>query len=239
MTKYYLKAIIEKYYLDGLVERVKLHINENNILIKFINENKNLTGIIEASDFDFQNSEIGIYDTTQFLKLISILDELIELKPEEKNGIIQKLLIADNIYNLEYPLANINIIPKAPSEIEDVIFNIDFDINKEFINNFLKASKVLKVDTLIIETYFDEGVSKIKFIIGEDSNFSNKIDFSINGKIEIPGSVIFPLNEFSSILNNNKDLRNGKGYINEEGLFKLEFESEDSIKSTYYLVGKE
>lgn len=240
MNKLYLESICEKYYLNGLIERTRLNIKDNIIEIKFVNDNKNLTGTIIAPNFEFKDCEIGIYDTSQFLKLVSILNQYMVIKPYEKNGKIQKLLIADDEYNLEYPLADIIIIPKAPS-IEEPNYDIVFDINGELITKFLKAFKVLKVDTLTIDTYFDEENNpKIRFIIGEDSSFSNKIDFSIHGQIGVPGSSVkFPIAEIAAILDNNKDLKNGKGYINEEGLFKLEFESKEEIKSIYAVIGNE
>mgnify|MGYP006921380092 CR=1 FL=1 len=239
MNKIHLESIIEKYYLDGLIERTRLNIKDNNVEIKFINDNKNLTGIIQANEFEFKDSEIGIYDTSQFLKLVSILNQFIVIKPDEKNNKIQKLLIADDEYNLEYPLADITIIPKAPN-VDEPIYEVEFDINKEFITKFLKAYKVLKIETLIVDTYLDDGIGKIRFTIGENTNFSNKIDFSLTAEIGIPmGPVLFPINEFAAILNNNKDLEISKCYISEQGLLKLYFENKNKVKSTYILIGKE
>ena len=91
MNKIHLESIVEKYYLNGLVERTRLTISNNAVEIKFINDNKNLTGKIIAGEFEFKDSEIGIYDTTQFLKLVSILNQYIIIKPDEKNGVIQNL----------------------------------------------------------------------------------------------------------------------------------------------------
>jgi len=239
MDKLHIVSIFEKYYLNGLIERARVNVKDNNIEIKFINDNKNLTGVINADNFEFKNGEIGIYDTTQFLKLISILNQYMVISSDEKNGISQKLLIADDEYNLEYPLANITIIPKAPI-VEEPLYEIEFSINNEFITKFLKAYKVLKVETLMIDTYLDEGVGKIRFTIGENTTFSNKIDFSIIAEIGIPmGPILFPIAEFAAILDNNKDLETSKCYISEQGLLKLEFETKEKIKSTYILIGKE
>lgn len=240
MDRQYIVSIIEKYYLNGLIERTKINIKNNNIEVKFINDNKNLTGIIDAENIKLEDSELGIYDTTQLLKLIAILDNSIEINFSKTNNIIQKLLIFDNEYNLEYPLANVNILPKPPI-IDEPTYGIEFDINKEFIQKFIKAYKALKVSTLIIDTYYDENSNgKIKFTIGENTNFSNKIDFEIIGNIGVPcSSILFPIEEISLILINNNDLKEGKGYISEQGLMKLKFTNKDNIKSTYILVGKE
>ena len=51
-------------------------------------------------------------------------------------------------------------------------------------------------------------------------------------------SIPFNSNSFKNILNSNKDLEEGKIYINYEGLMKLCFKSEYS-ESEYYLIRKE
>lgn len=236
MDKLYLLSILEKYYLNGLIERVKLTIKDNKISINFIHDNKYLTGIIE-SEFKLNDCELGIYDSTQLIKLVNILNHFILIKQDTK---LQKLLIADDEYNLEYPLAILNLIPKPP-QINEPSYEIKFKIDSEFITKFLKAYKALKVETLLVETEFDEdGNGKVKFTIGENTNFSNKIIFSVLGEIGIPvGPIIFPIDEVAAILDNNRDLESSECFISDQGLFKFYFENKTKTKSTYILIGKE
>ena len=48
MKKPYLQDVIEKYYLGGLVERIKIQITDKTLTTKFISAQKNLVGVLEA-----------------------------------------------------------------------------------------------------------------------------------------------------------------------------------------------
>lgn len=236
MDKLYLLSILEKYYLNGLIERVKLTIKDNKIKINFIHDNKYLTGTIE-SEFELNDCELGIYDSTQLIKLVTILNHFILIEQDNK---LQKLIIQDSEYHLEYPLAILNLIPKPP-QINEPNYEIKFKIDAEFIAKFLKAYKALKVETLLVETEFDEESNgRVKFTIGENTNFSNKIIFSLPGEIGIPmAPIIFPIDEVAAILDNNRDLEIAECAISDQGLFKFYFENKLTTKSTYILIGKE
>ncbi len=240
MNKQYLLAILEKYYLDGLIERIELNINDEIITTKFVNSNKDLVGVVEAPGFKLKNNTLGIFETSQLLKLIGVTNQFVTLDTESKGGISKKLLIADDQYNLEFVLADTNLIPTAP-EVEDIEFNINFPVDIEFINKFIKAQKALNTEIINLNTEFIDSVPSIKFNLGGTKGYTNKVNFALAVEdIGIPGtSLNFKIKEIKEILSANKDLETGKGYLNEEGMLKFEFVSTEKIKSTYYLVAKE
>ena len=80
MEKNNLVSLIEKYYLDGTVESAIWNIKDNKATIKFTTQYKNLVGIITSDNFDLDDCEIGIYNTSQFLKFVRITDSYLELK---------------------------------------------------------------------------------------------------------------------------------------------------------------
>lgn len=242
MEKNYLVSILEKCYLSGLIEKIKLDIKNKNIEIKCVSSNKNLIAIINASNFEIEDSEIGIFDLEQLLKLINITDIMLDVKLKEERGVITKLLISDTKYNLEYSLAQLSLIHNPPKSIEEPIYDISLEFDSDFIPNFLKAKKAQKdIFTLQIETHLDsESRGQVKFIIGEEGNFGNKIDLSSTGEVGIPGvNIKFPLEEFTGIIENNSDFKENKIFISSEGFMKLSFISNDDINSTYFLVGKD
>jgi ankyrin repeat protein len=106
MKKLYLEDVIEKYYLGGLVERVKINIKDKTLTTKFLATKKNLVGTITAPNIELEDCEFGVYDTSQLLKLIGITDHFLMLNVEKHGKIANKLLIADNEFNLEYALNN-------------------------------------------------------------------------------------------------------------------------------------
>jgi hypothetical protein len=241
MKKLYLEDILEKYYLNGLVERVKITIKDKTLTTKFISSQKNLVGTIEAPNVELEDCEFGVYDTTQLLKLIGITDHFLILNVEKHGKIANKLLIADNEYNLEYALADIMLTPAVPT-IDEPKYQMVADVHSEFISKFLKAGKALGTDIFIAEQSTNvDGNPAIKFTLGGAEGYTNKINFTLlTTTSSIPGHTIkFPIAEFSAILAANKEFNKGELFINEEGLLKIEFTNDEGVKTSYLLVGKE
>jgi hypothetical protein len=240
MDKLHLVSTLEKYYLNGIVEKVKLLVDKKGININFVAPNKDLVGSITATDFELEDTEVGIYDTSQLLKLINITNQFLTLNIVKQHNIPTKLLIADNEYNLEYVLADTTMIPNAPT-VNEPNYAIDANIDIEFINKFIKAKKAIDTEIVSVDANYDENNTKIvRFILGGNEGYNNKIQFSIPATYEgiHPQQLQFNINYIREILDNNKDLTFGRLRISGEGLMRLEFTSEKGT-SFYLLVAKE
>jgi hypothetical protein len=241
MKKLYLEDIVEKYHLGGLVERIKINVKDKTLTTSFISINKNLIGNLTAPNVEIEDCEFGIYDTSQFLKLIGITDKLIKLEINKQGKTANKLTIADSEYNLEYILADIMLTPNVPS-FDEPDYDMEANINKEFIDKFNKAKKALDSETFAVSSELDAlNNNVITFTLGEQGKHSNKISFYIPA---IKSNMLaeptkFPLNEFNEILLANKSLTQAKLYVSSQGLLKIEFENEEGVKVFYVLVGKE
>ena len=242
MKKLYFEDVIEKYYLGGLVERVKIQITDKTLTTKFISTQKNLVGVLEAPNVELDDCEFGIYDTSQLLKLIGITDSFLVLGIEKQGKIANKLTLADNQYNLEYALADTMLTPAVPS-IDEPTYNMVANVDAEFISRFLKAKKALDTDVFIVEQILADTEDKpaIKFTLGGSDKYTNKINFTLQTTLtHKPGITIkFPINEFSEILAANKEPETGVLSVSEDGLLKIEFTSKEEVKTTYLLVGRE
>ena len=241
MKKPYLQDVIEKYYLGGLVERVKIQITDKTLTTKFISAQKNLVGVLEAPGITLPDCEFGVYDTSQLLKLIGITDHFLTLDVEVNRGIANKLLIADNEYNLEYALADTMLTPSVPS-IDEPTYQMVADVNTEFIAKFLKAKKALGTDVFIVEQGIDhEEKQAMKFTLGGVDKHTNKVNFTLPTTLSsVPGVQLkFPIEEFGEILAANKEIATGVLSVSEDGLLKIEFTNEEEVKVTYLLVGRE
>ena len=75
MHKQKLVRFINKYYLSGTVNSVILNSKAGKLSARFISSDKTLLGDLTMDKWDFENSDIGIYNTEQFLKLLSVMDE--------------------------------------------------------------------------------------------------------------------------------------------------------------------
>ena len=241
MKKLFLESVIEKYHLGGLVERVKIQVTDKLLYTKFISTQKNLVGVLEAPNMELVDCEFGIYDTSQLLKLIGITNHFITLDVEVNKGIANKLLIADNEFNLEYALADTMLTPAVPS-IDEPVYPLVAELSEENVMMFLKAKKAITADIFTIkQAYNTEHEPVMEFTLGGVDGYTNKINFNVKLTVSsIPGvTTKFPINEFSEILAANKEFKSGILSISEEGLLKIEFEDEEGVKGTYLLVGKE
>jgi len=241
MKKLFLEDVIEKYYLGGLVERVKIQVTDKTLTTKFISAQKNLVGVLEAPGITLPDCEFGVYDTSQLLKLIGITDHFLTLDVEANKGIANKLLIADNEYNLEYALADTMLTPTVPS-IDEPTYQMVAEVNTEFIAKFLKAKKALGTDVFIVEQGTDhEEKQAMKFTLGGVDKHTNKVNFTLPTSLSsVPGVQLkFPIEEFGEILAANKEIATGVLSVSEDGLLKIEFTNDEGVKVTYLLVGRE
>ena len=241
MKKLYFLDVIEKYHLGGLVERVKITISNKTLESKFITTNKNLIGTIMAPNIELEDCEFGVYDTSQLLKLIGITDQLLTLNIEKKGKIANKLLIADADYNLEYTLADTMLTPAIPS-FDEPSYDMEANINREFIDKFVKAKKALTTEIFTISSGSDPLNNNVLFFnLGGSEGYTNKVNFYIPAiKVSTLGEPIkFSIEEFNEILLANKELKLSTLRVSEEGLLKVNFENEEGVKVSYVLVGKE
>lgn len=238
MRKLTLESIIEKYYLNGLVEKIKWEVKDKNLLIKFNPEEmRSLMGVINHSNINLPDGEILIYNTTQLLKLVKILGHEINLDVYIERKTPLKLLISDNEFDLEFYLADKNLVSNKIPELNDIEFDISFKIDKEFINKFKSAKKGLgsEVTKFTIEAN-QLKTKEVIFTIGDLNNHSNKVKFSNYTESEIPINLIpFNSNVFNEILISNENADEGTFDLSKEGLIRLMFK-EGETDSTYYLV---
>jgi len=237
MKKPYLEDVIEKYYLGGLVERVKIQIIDKRLMTQFISSQKNLVGVLDAPNMELPDCEFGVYDTSQLLKLIGITNHFLVLDVEMNKGIANKLLIADNEFNLEYTLADTMLTPSVPT-INEPNYAMVAELDEEFVARFLKAKKALGTEVFTVKQGSE---ATMEFMLGGVEGYTNKINFNIKLKqSSVPGDPIkFPINEFGEILLANKQFTSGELSVSEDGLLKIEFTNEEGVKVTYLLVGRE
>jgi hypothetical protein len=144
MNKNTLTSVIDKYYLNGIVESVKWDIKDKAITVDFITPMKNLVGKVISPNFDLEDSEIGIYNTSQFYKLVKIMNDTVVLKlNKSERGTPLELTLADNQYDLNYYLSDLNLIETVPAINEPTDYDAELDIDGDFINKFTSAKKAV------------------------------------------------------------------------------------------------
>jgi hypothetical protein len=238
MNKQTLTSAVDKYYLNGTVEAVKWVVKDKVATIDFITPMKNLVGKVISPNFDLEDSEVGIYNTSQFYKLVKIMNDTVVLKLlKSERGTPLELTLADNQFDLNYYLSDLNLIETVPAINEPADYDAELDIDSDFINKFTSAKKALgDVKQFTVKCEVNDGTMDLLITIGEGNGYANKIKFktkceALFGLSEIP----FPADVMMEVLKANEDATEGKLRISQEGLMKISFK-EDGIESTYYLV---
>ena len=239
MEKQALVSIIDKYYLNGIGEKVKWTVKDNEVTIKTFSSTKDMVGVVTAP-FEFPDSEFVIFDTSKFLKLVGICNQFLTMDIQVEGKIATKLLLADSEYNLEYALANLMLAPNVNFTVSEFESDYEFDVDTELINNWIKAKKALNSDTTILKAYTDEdGVPKVNFTLGEPEGHSNKIQFEIPISSLVVDSTTLKFNaDYLKAIFDANYSATGKAYVSNDGAMKLEFENEEGQKSSYIILAR-
>ncbi len=236
MKKNFIVENIEKYFLGGLVGGVVWNLDGSKVTINFSTETKDAVGEL-SFDLSLPEGRIGIYNTDSLLRLLSITNEDLQLELKSDNtGIVNKLKISDNKFDLDYNLSDATIIQEVP-KVQEVDYDFTFKINDEFITGFLKAHNALeKIKDFTLNTATtkqDENV--VEIMLGERTKHSNKVKFTEPAEFELPSDIIpFSAIVFREILSANKGVE-GTMSVSNKGLAKIEFTNkESSVK--YFVV---
>ena len=236
MKKNFIVENIEKYFLGGLVGGVVWNLDGSKVNINFSTETKDAVGEL-SFDLSLPEGKIGIYNTDSLLRLLGITNEDLQLELKSDNtGIVNKLKISDNKFDLDYNLSDATIIQEVP-KVQEVDYDFTFKINDEFISGFLKAHNALeKIKDFTLNTATtkqDENV--VEIMLGERTKHSNKVKFTEPAEFELPSDIIpFSAIVFREILSANKGVE-GTMSVSNKGLAKIEFTNkESSVK--YFVV---
>ena len=239
INKSTLTSVISKYYLNGLNNQVKWRIKDNQLII-YAGESGRVCKI-EHNNFSLEDAELGVFDTHKLSKLISITNGDLMVSLEKIKAVYTKMHFADANFDLTYSLADILILGKNTYYEDPESFEMELNLTREDIDHLIKAKSTLAdVNNMLITSTTDmDGTNICEFIFGDNTGFSNKITYQIQGKIsksdiEIP----FDSDIFKDILNANKDMDSGTLKLSEQGMLKLNFYSEE-VKSEYFVARNE
>ena len=240
ISKKVLSEIVSKYSLGGHVEKVKWVVDEKGeIAIEFINDSKTLVGQIYYNNtIGLKQGNYGIFNTSQLIKCLNILDGDILIETKSQNGLASKLNLADTNYDIKFSLADPAVIPKVPQVTDSDQLSASFEITDEFITRFVKSKDALNdLPSFTIETKEGMTGNDLVFTVGTD--ITNIIQFSVDELHKVNEEfeqIPFDSNLFKEILKSNRNYESGVVHINKKGLIKLEFNYSDGFYTQYYLI---
>ena len=232
MDKQKLTGFIEKYSLGNNIESVPWVNKNNKLTTDFVSEDRTLLGKVSLNNFNLDDCEIGIYNTTQLQKMISVLGNTVNIDLKKVDDRAIAIHMNDGDVSLNYMLADLDIIPKAPKlkTVPDttVVINIDND----FITKFVKAKNALSDSDNF--TVVSNNITQV--ILGESDTNTNKININVKTEVsEKMSAISFNANYLKEILAANRDHTEGKMEVCAGGLAILTFSNTD-YTSKYYLV---
>ena len=151
MQKTKLNKFIQKYNLGGNVNSVKWTATENQLKTSFVTPDKSLLGTVVADNVKFENADLGVYQTDQLQKLLSVLDDDINLSLTRAGDKAVSLKVKNGAVSVDYVLSDLSVIADPPALKRLPDFGTQIKLDNSFINTFIKGKGALSdVDTFTI-----------------------------------------------------------------------------------------
>ena len=233
MNKQKLVRFINKYYLSGTVNSVILKSKAGKLSARFISSDKTLLGELEMDKWPFEDAEVGVYSTDQFIKLLGVLDEDVNVSINKAGDKSISLKVTDSTSAVNYMLSDTSIISK-PSPMKRIPnFELKIDMTPSVMNKFISGKGALsETDNFTVIT---DGTNT-KLIIGYSSINTNRVTIPVTtSESSDIDNVTFNANIFKEVLSANKECESATLEVSSEGLSKIVFNVDD-YSVTYYLV---
>ena len=233
MDKYKLTRFIDKYHLGGNVNAVVINSKGDTLSTRFITGDKALLGELEMNSWNFQDVELGVYDTEQLSRLLGVLDDDVTLNLTQSGDKAIALEISDSYSKVNFMLSDKSVINQPPALKGIPEFQLKIKVDSNFIQRFIGGKSALPdTDTFTVITK-DDGV---KLVIGYSSINTNRVTIPVETETyEDIENVSFNANLFKDVLVANKECESATLEVSEKGLAKINFKV-DQYDVTYYLV---
>ncbi len=233
MQKSKLDKFIQKYSLGGNVNSVKWKSDGNTLSTAFITPDKSLLGTVSVDNINVETSELGVYQTDQLQKLLSVLGDNVDMNLKSVGDRFISLNVKNGSVSIDYNLSDLSVIPDPPALKRLPEFGTSVKMDSNFINSFIKGKSALNdVDSFAV---VNSG-GNVSFVIGYANTNTNRVNIPVNcDKTDIDTPIFFNANLFREILLANKECTSAVLEVSTEGLAKVNFKI-DEYDSTYHIV---
>ncbi len=232
MNKSTLTRFIEKYHLGGNTSSVVLNSKDSSLSTRFVSRDKSLLGEVILDNWNFEDVDMGVYDTDQFLRLLSVLSDDIQLRLNVIDNKAVSLMLSDNKASVNFMLSDLSVINKPPEMKRVPDFEVKIKVDTDFIKKFVVGKTALQdTDTFTVLTDDD-----VKVVIGYSNINTNRVTLPVETEsYEDIDNVSFNAELFKNVLIANKECETATLEISSEGLARINFKV-DNYNATYYLV---
>jgi len=239
MDKRKLIKFIEKYHLGTNIEAVMWNIKNQTLQTSFQSDDKSVLGEVICKNADgfesVSDAQIGIYTTSILTKLLSVLDNEININFLKVGDKFATMDVMDSVSEINFMLCDTDVIPRVPELKTLPEFNLELKIDSVFINRFIKSKNALpKCESFTIISHDNQ----INFIIGWSNINSNRaiIKPEVISKNKMSDlKLSFSADFFKEILSVNKDCKEAILKVSSRGLAYIQFDTDDFM-SKYFLI---
>ena len=233
MEKQQLNRFVSKYNLAGLVESVKWESNDGSLTTSFISDDKSVLGSVTMKEFEGDDAEFGVYDTTKLSKMLSVLGNDVDFSISDIDGKAVSLKFKDKSTSVNYMLADLSVIPNVPDLKQLPDFNAEIKLDSNFISTFIRAKGALQDENNFTFTCKD---NKGSIVLGYSNINTNRINIDVDCTCKGDVAPIsYSATYLKEILVANKEATDATLKISSQGLAHISF-SIDNYESNYYLV---
>jgi hypothetical protein len=235
MNKVLLERFISKYTLGDNVQSVVLKIKNNVLSTEFITPEKSLLGKLALNDFEFDDVELGVYNTSQLSRMLNVLGEDVKLTVTKSEDIAISIKIEDTNASINFMLSDKTVIPVVPAMKNVPEFQLTLEIDSNFMARFIASKNALtEKETFTIVT--DKDRETCNCILGYSSINTDRITIPVRvDQFNDMDLLSFNAELFGKILQANKECSKGKLEISAQGLAKITFKV-DNYHVIYHLV---
>ena len=232
MRKEVVSRFIEKYRLGGNVNSVKLTSKGDTLHTRFITDDKSLLGEMTMKNFKFDEADMGVYNTEQLTKLLSVLDKDIDVYLTSIDEKAVSLKISDSNANVNFMLSDLNVINTPPNLKQLPDFECKIKVDGKFMETFIKRTNALAdVDTLTVVN----NKGSMELVIGYSSMNTNRVTIPVNCEGTLEDHVSFSAKYFKDVLVANKECGSATLEVSSKGLSRINFKVDD-YDVTYFMV---
>jgi len=238
MNKAYLDRFISKYSLGDSVNSVVWKVNDEVLTTEFITLDKSLLGKVTLDTFQFEEIELGIYDTKQLASLLNVLNDDINLTVVKSQDKVVSIKFEDSYASVNYMLSDLSVIPDVPKMKSVPEFELSLKIDSLFITKFISGTNALaEHETFTVLT--DENTNTCKFVINFATINTNRVTLPVTvDTFSDVGPLSFNAELFSKVLQANKECESASIEVSNRGLARAKFKV-DNYEAVYNLVASQ
>lgn len=243
MDKKIIEQFIKKYNLNGIIESVKWisSATDKTLKMSVTSECKTLLASVTMNNWEgFGDAEIGIGDTARLKSTIAPLGESIavelsvDVSPEASR--VTGMNFTDTDTTLIFPTSDLSVVPKWSSIKNVPPFNVEIELNKPFVDKFIKCKNSLsEVQNF---TLLMNKNDKLELVLGYNNYNSQRFNMGVttkNGMDKVAKTIHFNANHLKEILNANPEFENPSLFVSDDGMASVSFKS-DAYEMVYRLV---